>query len=217
MGELRDFGSTNWSDDGTRKDMELHIRPTNFQMHFRKNPICYTAYSHDAFVEMEIQIMVDVMGMQKLLSNYSYKGSFKGSYFSDQLNKFYEEKTKQKEMAKSGKILCIGCKNGFQYWEIMQHVNEKCKDKWYAHFSGYLKSSRKRIFSMNYIELWNTVVLTRNRKAHYVGSSNLISTLDDFYSDLYEDLDHTDKAWELLASHLEGYGDGPEWPDELKF
>ena len=97
----------------------------------------------------------------------------------------------------------------------MQHVNEKCKDKWYAHFSGF--GEKLRIFSMNYIELWNTVVLTRNRKAHYVGSSNLISTLDDFYSDLYEDLDHTDKAWELLASHLEGYGDGPEWPDELKF
>ena len=186
------FRNKEFNDNGTIYQMAKNINVTNFQMHFRKNTLCYNAYSYEAFVKMEIQIKEVMIAVQEEMWQELYPSEL--------------------EIVRSGKIQCRGCKNGFEFWEIMKHVNKKCLSKFYASYSFFS--------SMYYIDLWNSVVLTRDRNAYYEG--HLIRTLDDFVTDsnkARQSQDQRVKGWDQLATTLEEHraGHGPEWPNELKF
>ena len=188
------------------------------------------AYSHDAFIELETQIkeIMIAVGRRrsckskcqnskkfwKIFEHLDDSPTCRKGYSAEEydtlidLDRHYDS-NKKLEIAKAGKIMCKGCLCGFDYWEIFKHVNQK---------GSYCRSKYNRFRdSVYYIHLWNTVVLTRDRKAHYSGS-NIASTLNDFVTDSYEEKkENRLMAWKQLESNLEEHRDGPQWPDELKY
>ena len=199
-------------------------------VHFRKNPMCYNAYSHEQFVDFENKIKVlDIRGRKKCQGCNFYHEFWeilehlenehcKIQYTSDQiieLEKHCEEHTKKLEIAKSGKVQCDGCSEGFEFWEIFKHINTdaSCEQKWNK---------------CNIIDLWNIIVCTRDRKSHYMGGSTPdtdTSDYDDWASET--NFHYTLKlmnciqsiAWKKIAEYLKQLNnyEGPKWPEGLKF
>ena len=203
----------------------------SMNVHFRKNPMCYNAYSHEQFVDFENKIKVLKIGeiqtcqvcnfrfeSWEILKHIDENEQCKIQYTPEQiieLEKLSEVTRNQLEIATSGKVQCRGCSEGFELWNIFKHINTNtsCEQKW---------------SDTGLIELWNIIVCTRDRKSHYMPE-----LIPDFDPSDYDDWASADNfhytlklmnctltiAWQKIAKYIKQLNNykGPRWPEGLKF